>query len=505
MKSNLNLETKSGNKYLADINEKFFSISHPLLSYFFSLEENNETIEINKILLQKIVIEGIKYSKEEINYYYKKYLFLKQNDINTENNVTNIHFTKITPQLLKHQLANISQLVFEVTDKCNLKCRYCGYGEFYEGYDERTNKFLDFKEMIPFINYIERHWNSTQNTSCAELIHIGFYGGEPLLNTRFIYEAVNYFNTKSTNSKKFVFNMTTNGVLLNKHMDFLNKNNFNLLISLDGNKHNHSYRPFHGGQESFDIVFENIKKLKAKYPKYFDDYVDFNAVLHNRNSIKEIHEFIKGEFSKIPEISELSKTEVKISKKKNFDQMYRTAYSSFKEAENSNLIKNDMFKVLGETQDSYKFLYKHSGNIFKSAENLIYKRGNKIRILPTGTCLPFSRKLFITASGKILPCETIGHQFSLGNATPKDVNINLESIAEKYNNYYKSLEKQCNSCLKKESCPQCLFKIKNIHSNPVCDKFESSNKISNHLSLHLSQLEEQPHLYQRIMKDILTN
>jgi predicted nucleic-acid-binding Zn-ribbon protein len=37
-------------------------------------------------------------------------------------------------------LANLSQLVFEVTDACNLKCKYCGYGEFYNDYDSRGNK-----------------------------------------------------------------------------------------------------------------------------------------------------------------------------------------------------------------------------------------------------------------------------------------------------------------------------------------------------------------------------
>jgi uncharacterized protein len=31
-----------------------------------------------------------------------------------------------------YALANLPQLVFEITDACNLKCKYCGYGEFYD-------------------------------------------------------------------------------------------------------------------------------------------------------------------------------------------------------------------------------------------------------------------------------------------------------------------------------------------------------------------------------------
>jgi uncharacterized protein len=28
-----------------------------------------------------------------------------------------------------YQLSNLLQLTFEVTDACNLRCKYCGYGE----------------------------------------------------------------------------------------------------------------------------------------------------------------------------------------------------------------------------------------------------------------------------------------------------------------------------------------------------------------------------------------
>ena len=37
----------------------------------------------------------------------------------------------ITADMVKEELANLKQLVFEVTDACNLRCKYCGYGELY--------------------------------------------------------------------------------------------------------------------------------------------------------------------------------------------------------------------------------------------------------------------------------------------------------------------------------------------------------------------------------------
>ena len=41
----------------------------------------------------------------------------------------------ITSDYVVSALANLPQLVFEVTDACNLRCKYCAYGEFYEDYD----------------------------------------------------------------------------------------------------------------------------------------------------------------------------------------------------------------------------------------------------------------------------------------------------------------------------------------------------------------------------------
>lgn len=48
----------------------------------------------------------------------------------------------ISPNQILNNLANLPQLVFEVTDSCNLKCKYCAYGEFYDDFDIRENKMM---------------------------------------------------------------------------------------------------------------------------------------------------------------------------------------------------------------------------------------------------------------------------------------------------------------------------------------------------------------------------
>ena len=36
-----------------------------------------------------------------------------------------MEFVKLTSDTIKQQLLNLRQIVFEVTDSCNLKCKYC--------------------------------------------------------------------------------------------------------------------------------------------------------------------------------------------------------------------------------------------------------------------------------------------------------------------------------------------------------------------------------------------
>lgn len=56
-----------------------------------------------------------------------------------------------TKEDIEQNLINLRQLIFEVTDSCNLRCKYCGYADLYEGYDKRENKKLPFDKPNFFL------------------------------------------------------------------------------------------------------------------------------------------------------------------------------------------------------------------------------------------------------------------------------------------------------------------------------------------------------------------
>lgn len=61
---------------------------------------------------------------------------------------------RITRDEVLSSLVNLRQLTFEVTDACNLQCKYCGYGDLYFGYDKRETKFLAFEQGRILLDYL---------------------------------------------------------------------------------------------------------------------------------------------------------------------------------------------------------------------------------------------------------------------------------------------------------------------------------------------------------------
>ena len=256
----------------------------------FNTKYNNKYLYLdgNIVFLHNNFFNSIDGSTDKLdNYYTRKFIFLKEKLSKESKNIT--YTTNITPQIIKENIANLKQLLIEVTDGCNLACEYCGYGKLYGNYDKRNGKMQSFQQVRILLDFLINEWNSQYNNSYKNNIYIGFYGGEPLLNFKLIHEVIEYLDSKCMNNIIFQYNMTTNAMLLDRYMDYLKEKQVHLLISIDGNKENHSYRITKTGKNSFDTVYSNILKLKNKLELSVINLNEFHAVNENILSKYEIH------------------------------------------------------------------------------------------------------------------------------------------------------------------------------------------------------------------------
>lgn len=409
----------------------------------------------------------------------------------------------ITPEDVIFSLVNTPQITFEVTDACNLSCRYCGYRDLYSDYDERKNIMLSEKKAFILLDYMNNLWSSPQNISYNRRIYISFYGGEPLLNMGFIHKVVDYIKKLNCTTRLFSFSMTTNAMLLHKYMDFLVENEFNILISLDGNEENTGYRVDKKGESVFKHIITNVDLLKNKYPVFFEQHVNFNAVLHNKNSVESIYQFFKSKYNKMPKISELNTIGVQENKREEFEKTYKSSTESLNQAEHYTEIIKNMQLQLGTYQSLGTYIMQYSDFVYEDYNELLYGKQILRNRKPTGTCMPFGKKIYITVNGKILPCERIGHQFALGRIGEDKIEINAEEIAQKYNSYYAKLEKQCKKCYNKIICTQCIFNLPDIEKKPRCHGFMTKKEFEIYKNTQLRMLVDNPKEYFHIMEDIV--
>lgn len=501
------VETGKKNKYVHSGSLKRTQLCHPVLYHILELHNDGKDVgSWFNALEDSTQIENCgQFAKKEIGYYFQKYLLLKENRYFNDIDQGKRLSATIEAATVKEGLANAKQVTFEITDRCNLSCEYCAYGKFYSDFDRRENKDLDSGTAKRLLNDLLDLWNSPLNQSHGRNIFLSFYGGEPLMNFPFIAEMVDYAKNLNLLHNHFSFSMTTNGLLLEKYMDFLVENDIYLLISLDGNEENNGYRVFKNGKPAYAEIMRNVNALRAKYPDYFLNNVNFNAVLHNKNSVSDVHRFFKEHFDKVPSIAALNTSGISEAQKKEFWETYSNVTESLYKSEDYSMIEKEMFVNLPSVQNAMIFLHQNCDFCFSDYNDLIYNAREQKRT-PTGTCLPFSKKVFVTVKGKILPCERIGQQHGLGQVTADRVELDYAQIAEKYNSYYEKLRKQCNVCRNSEACQQCIFNLDDIDTeNPVCNGFMNDSYRAKDVSSYLCRFEGKPDTFTKIFKEVVVD
>lgn len=408
-----------------------------------------------------------------------------------------------TAYIIAYNLRHLRQVVFEVTDACNLQCEYCAYSDLYEGYDKRENLKLPFRQAQLIIDYLYQYWSQRIPKGTNHPVTISFYGGEPTLNVALIKQVIDYVESLPPIGRLFNYSMTTNAMLLDKYMDFLVEKDFHLLISLDGDKRGQDYRKDKQGKNSFDQVIRNIDILRAKYPNYFETNVMFNSVIHNKNGVESAYRFIEDYFGKKTKLSSLSTAGIREDKKKEFNETYRNLADSIREATDCEALENKLFIDNPLTYGVLDYIHKWSGNVYGNYSQLLFDKDN-FPIHPTGTCIPFHKKMFITVKGKILQCEKISHEYTLGTVNDEKVDLNPDTVAKLHNKYVFRYINQCKKCAIKEHCNLCALEYGNIHDLdtkcPYCRTLQEKTKQD---SQQLEYLSKYPELYRKLLKEVV--
>jgi len=92
----------------------------------------------------------------------------------------------------KKRLINVKQLTLEVTQRCNLRCKYCIFNDDYPLHRKHSLSDMMWEVAKKSIDYYIQLINSKSRTNPLYFTYLSFYGGEPLLNFALIQKCVGY-------------------------------------------------------------------------------------------------------------------------------------------------------------------------------------------------------------------------------------------------------------------------------------------------------------------------
>lgn len=449
---NLTVRTSQGHTYYLSESWMQLFLLHPLLAFV------KEAIEVRKVEEETLLreaedsfsYEGVVYKKEEIDYYIRKYRFLKAAGIFDTFPRAELVKENISMGDVEYALRYLKQVDIELTQFCNLKCKYCFYGELYKQTETRNHR-IRLENLWGVFDRLFEYWGKKW---LRHPVHINYYGGEPLLEFEAIRRITTYLKERENEQIRFEFGLTTNAVLLTEEMiRFFIRHQFKIAVSLDGDRKQNAYRVTAANEETYDKVVASLELIRSIDPVYFEKKIHLIAVLHSRNSLTETIDFLKKQYGKTPTMGELNAVNLNEGKQEEYARVYRPARQEAKEV----LVLPHHTLNLADELRQFLPAFNGSQILQKEGDDLFFL----LRRVPTGTCYPFEKKLFITADYLALPCERIGFSNHFGTLPPGR-NIRLidpEQVARQHNSRLKRLVGRCKQCYYNWLCRQCMYTL----------------------------------------------
>jgi uncharacterized protein len=357
-------------------------------------------------------------------------------------------------QVYEMMQSGLNQLIMEVTERCNLRCKYC----VYSGKSRYTRAHgindITFDTAIKAVDYFLKRAGHSHK---KEKIGIIFYGGEPLLNVGILKRIVTYITTHYKDKDVF-YSVITNGILLGRKstIDFLISNNFFVTVSIDGPSHIHDrYRVCLNNKPTLKRIINNLRFIRKYNPGYYSNFFSINALMAPPFDIQAVSDFFyKNDlFTLVRE-----RLNIRFISKK-----YTSFFNEYniltgpKEIEDEN---NRLFSHFKDALSTGKY------NELTLEKELFSKRFYDIasrRIVslpddysPHGKCIPGKRKLFVDAGGDFYMCEKVNANYSIGNVNE---GFNHKRILE----FFQECDRifaDCNGCWALRLCDKCFNKIR---------------------------------------------
>ena len=375
----------------------------------------------------------------------------------------------------------IPALVLEITQECTLRCDYCIYSGNYQGRRMHSGKHMDWDTLKTTIDFYASHSLNLKK------VRISFYGGEALIHFSLIKQAVDYIHTVFA-EKEVIINISSNGTTLTESVViWLQKNpDVSVTVTVNGWAHD-KHRKLQNGQGSLKKIQENLMRIKQSYPDVWNR-VDFLANAANYRELLEIRDYYSEHIKKPPALI------TGIIEEDGNDLIQKIVNTKEEKS-----ITKQIEYLLYDEQDVY-LLPNYQMELSEIASRLIGLRAPVC--VETASCMPCSEKLFVSASGELGICESVGADNRLGNIYD---GINIEWAEVLLNGARTIFNSQCRICWCQRLCSMCYTGMRVSQDGSIrladgfCNRMRSN--IEENLCIFCEVFERNPSVLQIFWND----
>ena len=403
--------------------------------------------------------------------------YLTRQNLLSKNNLKEVVWQTPFAEYKQYIDHNISDLVLETEQNCNLRCDYCVYSGNYAG--TRTHRTVAMTETIAQ-KAIEMFFRHNRESPKAK---ISFYGGEPLLRFAFVKDCIAYAKQLFA-GKPLSFDLSANGTLMTQEvMDWAQSEpSLTITVTLNGYEHDR-YRHFANGEGSLGIILGRLAYAKKQFPHLLRERIRFLCNTASFQELLSARQFYLDHDLPLPMPTSI----IDRGGNETIQALFRQDAQAEKAAYNA------LKALYTTTSDAFCHAYFspqwipiHRRNMAPFTDKAFIER----------TCMPFRVKLFVTAPGELHMCERVTPMYDLGHV---NTGFDYDNILKMLNEYQAVSAKACIHCWAQRLCSRCFAgmvfagKWDNIPDD-LCEKMRLS--VLHDLKLYCEICEKNPELLQ---------
>lgn len=383
---------------------------------FFEINKKTKAIieELNRNVSDREIMEKCAISSDDLvglkEQLYKKKAGFEKNISRSEKS--------------KCERKGLYKLVLNISNICNLRCRYCyANGGSYHSDEGIMSEKICKDTLDLFYNQFKT------------IDYIQLFGGEPLMNMPLIRYVCEYVRNNHKNTE---IGMVTNGTLITQEfIELVKKYKISVTVSYDGIPLvNDIMRIAADGTGTSSIILSNIKQMysQTRQPETIEVTYNQKHIDHNI-MIGDVISFMRREVGDIP--------------------LHIVPSGGSKSCD---YVLKDRQAFIQSIDDIFDNLHRVSMYTYSIAARIINNVLRKEYV--DYLCYAGLTSLSVSINGDVYPCFmfTDDEQFCMGNIYDEDLfnQPNYKEIRRRLINYTKNSISKCKDCFIKNSCFGCL-------------------------------------------------